>query len=243
MIRALLFVPVLASAALLLPACSFSGGTKTVEGSGVAAEEVRSVGEFSAVSFAIPGTLRIEQADRHSLRIEADDNLIDHIVTEISDGSLRIRTERTRLVSQQPIRVFVTAPTLTSIESAGSGSVEAPNLRVGDLAVSLAGSGDTRLPGLEAEELRIQLAGSGTVEVSGNARRQVLSLAGSGGVEASGLETETVSANVAGSGSAFVQVRDRLTANLVGSGSVRYVGDPQVESNTIGSGRVVRVTP
>jgi len=228
--------------AVAFAGCSFDVGRATVAGSGVQAEETRSVAAFTSVGFALPGTLVIEQQEGTSVRVEADDNLLDHIVTEVRDGALRVGpAEGVRLRPSGPLRVFVTTPILTSIESAGSGSVEAPNFRVGDLSVSLAGSGSARLPNLEAELLKVSAAGSGDVHVSGKARRQVISLAGSGGVDAQDLESESVEASIAGSGSALVHVRDRLTANLVGAGTVRYRGDPQVSSSTVGRGRVERL--
>jgi hypothetical protein len=225
-------------------ACDLGGITTTVDGSGAAAAETREVSGFHSVSFALPGMLHLEQADVPSVRIEGDDNLLPHVVTRVRDGDLRIGPEEnTRLQPRSPLRVYVSAPAIEAIRSAGTGSVEASNLRSPTFSLSLAGSGDVRLSNLDADVLEVQVAGSGNVEVSGRARHQVLQLAGSGGVDALELQSDSLDANVIGSGSAVVRVRDRITANLVGSGSVSYAGDPEVTSRSVGSGRVNRLDP
>jgi hypothetical protein len=227
---------------LLTTACTIGGSQTTVEGSGTGAAEARDVSDFRSVSFALPGTLLLEQGEAMSVRIEGDDNLLPHIVTRVRNGDLQIGPEEnTQLVPRTPIRVYVSAPIIEAIQHAGTGSVEAPNLRASELSVTVAGTGGARLPNLQAELLRVQLAGSGSLEVSGRARRQVLALAGSGGVEARDLESDSLEANVVGSGSATVNVRDQISANLIGSGSVNYTGTPQVTSRTVGSGRVNRL--
>jgi hypothetical protein len=195
---------------VLLSACNFVGGQTTVEGSGAAASETREVADFRSVSFALPVTLFLEQADAPTLRIEGDDNLLPHVVARVRNGELRIGPgENTRLRPQTPLRVVVSAPELETIRNAGSGSVEAPNLGAAELSLTLAGSGDAHLPNLQAEVLRVQVAGSGGVEITGRVRRQVLSLAGSAGVEARELESDSLDVNIAGSGSATVRVRER----------------------------------
>jgi hypothetical protein len=229
---------------LLVVACNVGGTTTTVDGSGSAATETREVSGFRSVSFALPGTLHFEHAEEPTLRIEADDNLLPHVVTRVRDGDLRIGPEEnTRLQPRSPLRVYVSAPAIEAIRTAGSGSVEAPNLRATTFSLTIAGTGDAHLSNLQADVLEVQLAGSGNVEMSGRTRRQVLQLAGSGGVDALELESDSLDANVIGSGSAVVRVRDWISANLVGSGSVSYAGDPEVTSRSVGSGRVNRLDP
>jgi hypothetical protein len=221
-------------------ACSFDRLRGGVTGSGNPAEEMRDVAGVHSVSFALPGTLYVEQGDAETLRIEADDNLLPHIVTRVRDGELEIGTDSRRLAPGAPLRVHLTVRELRALRGAGSGRIEAPGLRVPSLTLAIAGSGGAYLPDLHAEELTVQIAGSGDVEISGWTLRHELSIAGSGDIEARDLASAELSANIAGSGNAHVQVSERITANLIGSGSVRYFGDPQVSSNTVGSGRVVR---
>jgi len=222
-------------------ACSITDSAVSVDGSGTAASEERATGEFSSVRFALPGVLVLEQGSPTRVTVESDDNLLEHVSTEVRQGTLRIGSGNTRLHPRSPLRVVVRGPEFQSIESAGSGIVEAAGLRGSGLTLSLAGSGDAFLPDLEVDELRVRVAGSGSVEMSGRAAHQVLSLAGSGEVEARSLASESAEASLAGSGSAWLNVTERLTANLVGSGSVNYLGDPEVTSRTLGSGRVTRI--
>lgn len=225
--------------AILIAACSIDRPGPVVQGSGIAAAEERAVGGFSSVAFALPGTLLIEQNGTESLRLEADDNILPHVVTEIRRTRLVIRTDAGRLEPQTPIRVHVTADQLESLEQAGSGRVEVPSLRANSVSLTVAGTGAATVDQLEADMLRAQVAGSGTLRVSGSVHRQEVTLAGSGDMDAGDLQSEEAQVNIAGSGSATLTVHDQLDANLLGSGSLRYFGSPRISSRTLGSGRVV----
>jgi hypothetical protein len=229
----------LAPLVALAAACSVDRPGPAVQGSGIAAEEERPVGSFQAVAFAIPGTLMIRQDGAESLHIEADDNVLPHVLTEVRDGRLVIRSEARRLDSQTPIRVTLSADRLESIENAASGRIEATALQANSLSLTVAGSGRTYVEHLEVDLLRARVAGSGHLRVSGEARRQEVTLAGSGDLDGRELQSAEARVNIAGSGSATLTVHDELEANLLGSGSLRYFGSPRINSRTVGSGRIV----
>jgi hypothetical protein len=77
-------------ASLVLSACDIGYG-RTVRGSGRIIEEDRSVGGVTGVNLATIGDLTIEVGNRESLRIEAEDNLLEYFETEVRGGTLRIR--------------------------------------------------------------------------------------------------------------------------------------------------------
>ena len=63
-----------------------NGGGGSVRGSGVAGSEDRSVGNVTGVELATPGTLDISQGSSELFRIEADDNLLQYIQTDVERG-------------------------------------------------------------------------------------------------------------------------------------------------------------
>jgi hypothetical protein len=122
--------------------CSVTDNSLSVEGSGTAASEERAPGEFSSVRFALPGVLVLEQGAPALVLVEGDDNILEHVNTEVRQGTLRIGSGSTRLRPRTALRVVVRAPEFEAIESAGSGIVEAAGLRGAGLTLSVAGSGD-----------------------------------------------------------------------------------------------------
>ena len=77
---------------LLVMAVSATGclGIRTVSGSGKVTEEEREVSGFTGVELATIGNLTIELGERESLHIEAEDNLMRYLETEVRGETLII---------------------------------------------------------------------------------------------------------------------------------------------------------
>ena len=225
---------------ILLNALFSLANHKTVQGSGNVIEESREVSGFTDIAMAGMGKLTIEVGEEESLRIEAEDNLIEYLETEVSNGKLRIGVQRNiRLRPKQPIRFYVTARELNAIALSGSGSIEAPDLKAEGFSVTISGSGDASIGNLKAETLAIKISGSGTMGIDdGLVEKQDVTISGSGGYQAENLRSEAGKVRISGSGSARVWADKSLNARISGSGSVDYRGDPEINFSSSGSGRI-----
>ncbi|MGH8896916.1 MAG: head GIN domain-containing protein [Egibacteraceae bacterium] len=206
-----------------LAACDTVGGAlgPTVRGSGQVASEARDVRDFTGVAVAGSGTLMIEQTGTESLTIQAEDNILPLLTSDVSNGTLRLGTRsNTRIISTQPIRYRLTVKNLDSI--------------------MVAGSADTSAPNLKAATLTVVISGSGNVTVGGAADTQDVQISGSGAYSAKDLESKAVRARVSGSGDIVVRASDTLDATVSGSGSITYSGDPTVQSRVSGSGTITK---
>jgi len=231
-----------------------------VTGSGTPTQEERSVGGFTGVDLAGQGALTITLGDRARLVIEADDNLLPYLETELHGGILRLQTQSgINLHPRSPIRYRLTARTLDTVILSGSGSIEAPDLQSprfaakisgsGDLAtgelraaevrLDISGSGNARLGAVRAERVKTTISGSGEVHIEGGeAAQQSVAISGSGDYQAGALASAEARVQLSGSGDAAIQAREHLQTRISGCGSVRYAGDPTVEQAISGSGRV-----
>jgi hypothetical protein len=200
---------------LALPGCS------VVNGSGRMASESRPVSQFEAVELTGSGEVTISLGETASLLIEADDNVLPTLTTEVDDSTLRLGVKpRTMVQTRNPIRYWVTVPDLTEISTSGSGSVTAPALRT--------------------SKLRVHISGSGPVTVRGSTDEQDIRLSGSGRFDGAGLQSRKANVEVSGSGEAIVAVSTELEVEISGSGTVTYSGDPRVEQSLSGSGKLIK---
>jgi hypothetical protein len=206
-------------------------------------EEERQFSGFTGVSLRGVGKLLIEQGDNQGLRVEAEDNIIPYLETDLEGQMLVIGTKSgVRLRPTRPIIFRVTVREIDEIAVSGSGDAEGTGLRAGALSITVSGSGHVSLSGLEAVGLRVKISGSGNVEVSGKVERQTLTVSGSGEYRARDLASDGADVRISGSGSATIQVSDSLDAAISGSGSVRYAGNPTVQSTVTGSGSVRQIS-
>jgi hypothetical protein len=216
---------------------------KTVAGSGRVEREDRTVRDFKTVTLAGSGELVIHQGSSEELTIEADDNLIPLVHTDVSGGELTIRWEDgVNPVPSKPVRFLLTVKDLTNVNLTGSGSLSADDFTGDSLTISIAGSADAHLNAVALKELTTTISGSGNVIAAGSADTFTIKVAGSGDVKAADLQASTVNVNVAGSGDAVVWAANKLNVSVAGSGDIRYRGEPKNISQSIaGSGSVTPI--
>jgi hypothetical protein len=231
----------LLSAALLALAGVTSGCVMYpgIPGSGTIVSETRSVEGFDAVSVGGSGTVYITQGDTESLQVQADDNLLPYLRTEVSGGELKIWWERGNLrFSKGPVYTLEVKK-LERLELSGSLRAEIDRLKAENFEGRISGSGKIELGQLEAGKVRFRVSGSGDVAIrEGRADSLNLGISGSGNARMPGFQAGDVEVSISGSGNAEVQVKNSLDADVSGSGNVTYIGSPKVNSSVSGSGRV-----
>lgn len=221
---------------VLLSACGF----QIIRGSGDLVTETRSVSNFDRVSLSGSGEVIVTQSGTESLTIETDDNVIEHVTTEVRGGTLYLGFDTTKVKSFSPsrLRFDLNVKDLVGVKISGSGDITAASLDTDRLDVGVSGSGDIQIDSLTADEVEVQISGSGNVELAGEATGQDITITGSGEFHAGDLRGETVEITISGSGSATIWVIQSLDARISGSGSVNYYGSPTVDSSGSGSGKI-----
>jgi hypothetical protein len=193
---------------------------QTVRGSGVAKTETRALAPFDQVDVAGAFEVKLVDGPTHKITVEADDNLLDAVSSDVIENQLRISSLRS-FVSRSAMKVTVESPQHRGLTVSGNAHVIAPALR--GPSFSLSGSG------------------ASTAKLGGTMEFLKISLAGSGKIDALDLVAEKVEVEVLGSGTAEVHAVKTLTLMVIGSGTVRYRGDPKVSRNAIGKGRVEKL--
>lgn len=197
---------------------SSSQGDTSSETGGVTSEP-RNVSDFNEVELRGVGNLSIQEANNESLTVEAEQDVLPKIRTEVDNSRLIIGPEPNTIINTtEPINYRLTVKDLNALEVSGSGNVEAE--------------------GIDSDELAVTISGAGDVEISGKVDSQDVEISGSGDYRAEDLESKEAKIDVGGSGSATVNVSDELDAEVSGSGSVEYVGSPIVNQEVSGAGKV-----
>jgi len=219
---------------------------------------------ITGVELATVGNLIIELGEQEKLTIEAEDNLLRYIETEVRGGTLRIETrDGVSLNSRRPVTYYLTVQELDEIVISSSGDVKAPDLEVERLAVTISSSGDLQMGDLKADTLEVRITSSGDMELGelyanrlevlisssgnldiagGEVEMQVITISSSGEYQAEDLESGEAEVHLTSNGSATVWVRDYLKANLSSSGDLLYGGSPTLDVTTSSSGDVDKIS-
>lgn len=207
----------------------------------------RHLSGFSSIEASGSFDVFITQGSTESVKVEAEHDDLDKIVTEVKNGVLRIDNKRSKGGMswdwgnrKRVVRVVVR--NLNAVSVNGSGDVAFnEGLRTQSLSLMVRGAGDVE-GRIEADNLECGLSGSGDVALSGRANNLSLKVSGSGDCDARKLETVNASVRLSGSGDATVNASQRVDAKLSGSGDIRYTGTAkQISTSKSGSGDISRM--
>ena len=207
--------------------------------------EKREVESFDKISLKGIGKVIVKQGEEESLEVEARDDMLPSIVTEVEDGKLVISYEtdwsKQVILPIKPIRFRVTMRAVKLLEILGAGIIEANNIETDTLNLTIKSAGTIRVKALAAEALAVAISGAGSIKLSGKVDRQEVTISGAGGHLAGKLESGSCTVTVNGAGGATVWARDTLDVSISGLGGVRYYGDPKVTKEISGLGGVKRM--
>lgn len=225
---------------LALTSCRVIGFNR-VRGSGNVISETREVSDFHAIDLSGYGDLIVTQGDTESLIIEADDNLMEYLESDVVNGTLRLGYEGSFRLSLDPterIQYILTVIDLDEVSISGSGTMITEELESEDLILDASGSGEFRIDDLNANSLSVTFSGSGEAEIAGTVTDQEIRISGSGNYAAEDLASETAEVNVSGSGELILWVTEQLDIQISGSGDVSYYGEPNISQDISGSGDI-----
>ena len=234
--RRLLTVLYLATITALLAGC----GVTVVNGSGKVITQSRTVSNFSTFTLAGLGDVIITQGATESLTIEAEDNVMPLLKSEVKAGNLIIYMDQKDwkdvIRPTKPIKIALAAKNLSLIELTGMGTISSPSFKAAKLTVQVSGAGAVKIPKLEATDLKTVLSGFGNTELDGQVTSQEVEMTGAGQYLAGNLSSQTAKVTVTGTGNATVWARDTLSVTIGGAGNVSYYGNPKVTKSITGLG-------
>ena len=233
---------------ILVLTCShvFAQPWKTVRGNGNLKTETRTVADFSSLSSHGPIDVKIAYGNSNTIEIEADENLLPLIKTNVEDGKLIIQPEKNmnlRSGSKMVVRVSMTK--IKMLQLSGSGNIDGNGSFSADekTQIVISGSGNINLSSATFEDLSLGISGSGNIIVKGGSSNSVsISVSGSGNVDCSDIVAKNVEVKISGSGNAKVNANKKLVANISGSGNVFYKGSAaDVSTRVAGSGKAIKI--
>ena len=189
-----------------------------VTGSGRVVRQTRAISAAQAVELSGAADVEVRVGPAPSLTIEADDNLLPLFTSEVRGGTLKLASKGSYRTRSTP-RFFVTLPSLSSLQTSGSGDAVVIDARSSSLALGINGSGNIR--------------------ASGSAGRLDASIHGSGNLDLRQLAVGDAKLAIYGSGEIAAAPRGKVEAITFGSGDIDLLSRPaSLEVRRGGSGSV-----
>ena len=201
---------------ILFAGCHHGFGAD-VKGSGKRATQKRDVAPFTAVT--TDGAFDIEvvcQKDQ-GVEIEADDNLLPLIETQVSGNTLRLRPTQ-NYSAEDPPKIKITVPNIEAFTANGAGKIQ--------------------ISGVSNEKLQVSLNGAPSLTASGTTKMIGVDTNGAAKVDTHNLRSGRAVVDSKGVSKVDLGVSDQLDVTVSGPSHVTYKGDPVVNKTVHGPGKV-----
>ncbi|MEO6894914.1 MAG: head GIN domain-containing protein [Ginsengibacter sp.] len=230
---------------LLATAQLFAQPWKSIKGDGQLKKETRALSEFSSISSRGSIEVKITKGQPGKIEVEADENLLPYIETNVENGKLIIQTKKNiNIKSASKMVVYVNMTLIKSLQVSGSGNIDANGIFKGDDASEfiVSGSGNIHFSSASFKNVSFSISGSGNITAKGGSADDLsVSVRGSGNVYVSDISAENVEAKISGSGNTKVSASKSLSANISGSGNIFYQGNAtDISSKVNGSGKLIK---
>jgi len=189
-----------------------------VQGSGNVANEKRNVSNFKGIDVGGIYEVEIVAQKDFSVEVEADDNLLPLIKTEVDNGILEISSEK-RFNTKSPVRIRISAPNIEELEVSGASKVNLSNL--------------------DNNFLKVDASGASKMEISGKTVDLDIESSGACKINAENLQSQNATVDSSGASNINVSVSGALKVDASGASKITYAGNPQnIEKDTSGAGSV-----
>lgn len=223
--------------ALIIQGCVINLGD-SVTGNGNVVEETRYAEDFVSLRVSNGLDVYITQSNEIFIRLEVDENLLEHIKTDVSGKELKIYSDVNIRMAKSK-KIYLGYRNLNEIHISSAGDVKGEStLHTDELKIRLSSAGDLRLE-VVAEEIKIDVSSSGNATLSGKTGYLHASLSSAGDLNAFGLEAEKADINVSSAGDAKVFVTGEARFKSSSAGDIVYKGNPKIlEQHTSSAGNV-----
>lgn len=187
--------------------------------------------------------VELSQGSGTEVKVEADENLQQYIITEMEDDVLVVKMRSNiRFINSERLKIYITTDRLEQLTLSGSGNITGTNKFTGSdrLKLRVSGVGDLKLD-FNTPELEAEISGSGSLVLSGETKDAKIQINGVGDCNAETMKAENATVKISGSGDVKIFADNQLDVTIRGIGSVYYKGAASVSQKISGSGEVKRL--
>lgn len=203
--------------------------------------ESRNVGSFKAVKVSTGIDLFITMGTTEEVKIVADDEIIDELITEVKDGTLKIYMKQSNNwfnwnTGNQTRKAYVTVKELQAIDASSGSDVKSENTLKGeDLKVRASSGSDVEID-VYYKNVWLDTSSGSDAKISGKTKTFEAEASSGSDIKAHELESKICKVSVSSGSDATVNVTDELYAKASSGADVRYYGNPQVKDIDESSG-------
>jgi hypothetical protein len=222
-----------------VPATNIVDWDAEITGSMNVVTEKREIGSFNSIEASRGIHIELRQGNATGLTIEADDNLVELIVTEVVDGELRIRLKES-VRQHKALHVKVDFVSLEALSGSSGARFTSPTGIVGPaLLLDLSAGASVELS-LDVEKLTVDASSGAHINLSGRVRELFLDSSSGALVNARELKADNATVDASSAAINHVFATYKMSIDASSSAKVNYYGKPATLSKSASSGGTIR---
>lgn len=231
---------VLLVAFMLTSLTTLAQGRRNLKGEGEPVSQDRKVSGFKGIDVGGGFAVEVTQSSKEGVRIEAQENLLNSIRTEVKNGVLHIYTSD-NISTNKSLKAYISVKELNMLDISGGVKVTGTSTFKADaFKMDLSGGSKVTLA-LNTKKLTADMSGGSNVKLSGRADEMRMDMSGGSKVDASELEAKDVYLEASGASNVKVFAKNKLSVNASGATKVAYKGDPSVSSNVSAAAKISKM--
>ena len=207
---------------------------RRVRGSGEIKTEARTASSFNSVDVSGAIDVYVKQDSVSSVKVVADDNILEFIEVEVNGSTLEIYTQSgINLRPSDKIKVYVSNSTYKEFEVSGASSVRSENqIKSSDaIHVEMSGASGGKLE-IDAPKVSVNVSGASHIDISGKTRDLEADASGASRIKCFDLLAENTNVEASGASHAEVHASVKIIPHASGASSVTYKGSAAVEDRS-----------
>ena len=234
-------------------------GLLGIKGSGSVISKNIETSIVEGLNLEISATVYLSKDVEQSIRIDAQQNILDSIETYVDSEVITIKFDK-NVGKHEEIYIYISLAHLKQLTISGAGDISSDSefdtenklvlnisgsgnidvtANAPEVDIDISGSGNIKLT-TETQKLNSDVSGSGDILLVGESNGSVrFNTSGSGDIKAYDFESMYCSVRTEGSGNAKVFATKTLDVEIEGSGNVYYKGRPEINVSITGSGNII----
>jgi hypothetical protein len=216
------------------------GISMTTRANGSDKTEFRKAESFTGIKVSTGIDLYVRMGDTEEVKVVADDDIIDNLITEVINGELRIYMKKTNWFNWSGMtktrKVYVTVKELKKIDASSGSDVRSENTITGESLVIEASSGSDVVLDLVCKNISVNTSSGSDAKLTGKAKTLKAEASSGSDINARDLATSVCYANASSGSDITVNVSDELVARASSGSDIRYYGNPGIKDTDESSG-------
>ncbi|WP_165748123.1 head GIN domain-containing protein [Cellulophaga sp. Z1A5H] len=208
-----------------------------VKGNGIVTKDSRPVNEdFTVISASEGLEVIVTQAAIFEITVEADENIIALIGTDINNNVLKIHAIEN--IGNATKKVYVSLPNISEIKSASGANLTAKNTIKSERLTIDSSSGSLVNLKVVTDNLDIDASSGANIKIIGETGNATIDASSGSNVSANELATKFCDAEASSGANVAINVSKTLHADASSGGNISYSGKAQVDTKKNVSGSV-----